>query len=136
MVKSLVYEILALSPTLQVYLAKLWARGSLGVEFLERGRSFKGKRFKGKYRGMKRNLKLIIRIINEFSKIAYENKKIEDYIEALYVANMGLTPKVVAWQVCYYKRFRREMMPWLIYLARKVKKRLWQRMKRAGGSLN
>lgn len=131
-IKAMVTEILILSPTAQTYLARLWARGSLSRSFLERENSFMGKKFLRKNRGSKRNLRLLIRIVNEFAKVAYMDKYIEDYMESLYAGNMDLTPKVVAWKVFYYKRFNRKMMPWLIYLARKVKLKLRARLKKNG----
>lgn len=131
-VKSIVIEVLALSPTLQVYLARLWARGSLGREFLERGKSFKGKKFGRKFRGSKSNLSLLIRLGNEFLKVAYMNKSIEGWMESRYASNMKLPPRLVAEECCRYKGFRREMISWLTYLSRKVKKRLWARMKKNG----
>lgn len=132
MVKSIVNEVLLLSPTMQVYLARLWARGSSGQKFLKRGKSFRGKKFRGKRRGVKRNLNLLVRVVNEFLKVAYMDRGIEDWMESRYVANIKLPPKQVAEECCYYKRFRREMIPWLTYLSRKVKKRLLERMKKYG----
>lgn len=125
MIRDIVDEILMLSPTEQVYLARLWARGSLGL-------SFRRRRSKGSNRGNKKSLNLLLRLGNEFLSLAYMDKDIEDWMESRFASSMDLFPSQVAEECCYYKRFRREMMPWLIYLARKVKKKLRERMKKAG----
>ena len=124
MIKAMVSEILMLSSTEQVYVARLWAREVFGMRVLKKGGVFKGKKFGGK-----KDIRLLNRIGNEFMRVAYMDKGLEVYMESLYMSNMELTPKAVAWRVHYYKRIRREMMPWLVYLARKVKKKLLARRK-------
>lgn len=58
--------------------------------------------------------------------------KVEQWIEKRLREDMSLTPQRIAYECRYYKRLDRRLNPYLLILARKVKKRLYMREKRIG----
>jgi hypothetical protein len=105
-IKDFSKEILFLSPTEQVYLSKLWVKGLRG------------------------NYSLVGRIADIWLKSWYGRTKSEEWMEGRLEKDMTLTPKRLAYECRYYKRLKRELTPWLIYLARKVKKRMLVRRRK------
>ncbi len=61
----------------------------------------------------------------------FGEKGIEQWMERRFQGDMSLTPKRVAYECRYYFRLRRKMEPWLVYLAQKVKRKLYMREVRA-----
>lgn len=107
LIEGLAKEILFLDSKGQVYLAKVWTRG-IGED-----RS------------------LLLEIHSVVTEVLYPGIKLDVWMEGRLRKNMSLTPKRVAYECRYYKRVSREMTPYLIRLARKVKKRMLTRQKRA-----
>ena len=63
---------------------------------------------------------------------SYPWAKVSSWIEGRLKNDMGLTPRRVAHECCYYKKLPRAMMPDLVRLTRKIKARLRMRLKRTG----
>jgi hypothetical protein len=63
---------------------------------------------------------------------SYPWAKVSSWIEGRLKKDMGLMPRRVAHECCYYKKLPRAMMPDLIRLTRKIKARLRMRWKRHG----
>jgi hypothetical protein len=56
--------------------------------------------------------------------------KLKNWIESRLEKDLTLTPKRVAYECRYYKRLKREMDPYLVHLARKIKNKLLARRRR------
>jgi 16S rRNA G527 N7-methylase RsmG len=102
--EMLLKDVLFLPPEDQVRLASMWIR-----------------RIEGN-RSLQQEIYLVVaRAVNPVTNL-------ESWMESRLKKNMSLTPHRVAYECRYYKRVRREMTPYLIHLARKVKDRLRKRM--------
>jgi len=106
-IKDFSKEILLLNPTEQVYLAKLWVNGLRG------------------------NHSLVGRVAHIWLRDWHRRTKLEDWMESRLEKKITLTPKRLAYECRYYKRLKRELTPWLIYLARRTKKRILARRRKA-----
>ncbi len=105
LIEKFTKEILFLDFKSQKYLAKLWGEG------LNKQNRFwlKGIHF-------------------TLTQILYPGLKLQTWMEGRLRKNMSFTPRRVAYECRYYKRIKKEMTPYLISLARRVKDRLRKRI--------
>jgi hypothetical protein len=73
---------------------------------------------------------LIGRIADIWLRSWYGRTKFEEWMESRLEKDTTLTPKRLAYECRYYKRLKRELTPWLIYMGRRVKKRMLARRRK------
>jgi len=74
---------------------------------------------------------LALRVCSALNKAINLKRKPEVWMESRLEKDPGLTPRRLAYECFYYLRLKREMMPFLINMGRKVKRRVCARRRRA-----
>jgi len=82
-------------------------------------------------KGIGGNRSLLQKIYFVVARALYPGTGLEVWIEGRLKKDMTLAPRRLAYECRYYKRVRREMTPYLLHLARRVKKRMLARQKKA-----
>jgi len=102
--EKLLKEVLFLDPKDQVRFASMWVRG------------------------VREDRSLLLKIYFIVARGVNPATGLESWMESRLKKNMSLTPRRLAYECRYYKRVRREMTPYLLHLARRVKDRMRKRM--------
>lgn len=104
--EGFVREVLFLAPKDQVRFASMWVRG------------------------VREDRSLLLKIYFIVARGVNPATGLESWMESRLKKNMSLTPRRLAYECRYYKRVRREMTPYLLHLACRVKKKMLARQKK------
>jgi hypothetical protein len=78
-------------------------------------------------RGVREDRSLLLKIYFVVARGVHPATGLESWMGSRLKKNISLTPRRLAYECRYYKRVRREMTPYLLHLARRVKDRMRKR---------